>query len=223
MADLQTLSGPSVAPSSGGAAKQLVIFLHGVGADGNDLIGLAPYFQQALPDARFISPNAPYPFDMAPYGFQWFSLQDFTEEARLAGADRAAPILNAFIDSELAKDGLTEESLALIGFSQGAMMSLHVGLRREKALAAIISYSGLLVGLERLKTEIKSKPPVLLTHGTVDPVLPFAFLAEAEAGLIELGVDTEVHARPGLPHGIDDECIRRGQGFLARAFANAAA
>ena len=158
-----------MAPASGGAAKQLVIFLHGVGADGNDLIGLAPYFQQVLPDARFISPNAPFPFDMAPQGYQWFSLQDFTEEARLAGADRAAPILNAFIDSELAKDGLSEENLALIGFSQGAMMSLHVGLRREKQLAAIISYSGLLVGKERLETEIKSKPPVLLTHGTVDP------------------------------------------------------
>ncbi len=223
MAELQTLSGPEMEPASGGAAKQLVIFLHGVGADGNDLIGLAPYFQQVLPDARFISPNAPYPFDMAPYGYQWFSLQDFTEEARLAGADRAAPLLNAFIDSELEKDGLAEENLALIGFSQGAMMSLHVGLRREKQMAAIISYSGILVGKERLATEIKSKPPVLLTHGTEDPVLPFAFLAEAETGLNELGIETEVHARPGLPHGIDDECIRRGQGFLARAFASAAA
>ena len=223
MADIETLSGPGLEPASGGAAKQLVIFLHGVGADGNDLIGLAPYFQQVLPDARFISPNAPFPFDMAPYGFQWFSLQDFTEEARLAGADRAAPILNAFIDSELAKDSLSEESLALIGFSQGAMMSLHVGLRREKQLAAIISYSGLLVGKERLESEIKSKPPVLLTHGTVDPVLPFDFLAEAETGLNELGVETVVHARPGLPHGIDEECIRLGQGFLARAFASAEA
>jgi phospholipase/carboxylesterase len=221
MADLITLSGPSVPPAAGGAPKQLVIFLHGVGADGNDLIGLAPYFQKALPHARFVSPNAPYAFDMAPYGYQWFSLQDFTEETRLLGAERAAPVLNAFIDAELARDGLADENLALIGFSQGAMMSLHVGLRRERAMAGIVSYSGLLVGLDKLKAEMRSTPPVLLTHGTEDPVLPFAFLAEAEAGLKSLGLAVEAHARPGLPHGIDGECIELGQDFLARAFAAA--
>lgn len=218
MPDVPALSGPSIAPASGGAAKQLVIFLHGVGADGNDLIGLAPYFQQVLPDARFISPNAPFPFDMAPFGYQWFSLNEFTEEARLAGAQRAAPILDAFIDAELRRDQLTDEKLALIGFSQGAMMSLHVGLRRERQMAAIVSYSGLLVGRDLLETEIKSRPPILLTHGTADPVLPFAFLAEAEAGLKSLGLDVEAHARPGLPHGIDEECISLGLEFLTRTF-----
>ncbi|MBL6945729.1 MAG: dienelactone hydrolase family protein [Rhodospirillales bacterium] len=219
MTDTPQLSGPELAPASGGPAKQLVIFLHGVGADGNDLIGLAPYFQQVLPDARFISPNAPFRFDMAPMGYQWFSLNEFSEEARLAGAARAAPLLDAFIDAELEKDGLAEENLALIGFSQGAMMALHVGLRRERQLAAIVSYSGILVGKELLATEMKSKPPILLTHGTADPVLPFAFLAEAEAGLNELGLDVSAHARPGLPHGIDDECIRLGQKFLMEAFS----
>lgn len=218
MSERIPLDGPSAAPAAGGKAEQLVIFLHGIGADGNDLIGLAPYFQRILPNARFISPNAPFRFDMAPYGYQWFSLQDSTEEARLAGARRAAPSLDAFIDAELAKDGLGEENLALIGFSQGAMMSLHVGLRRPKALAAIISYSGLLVGRAQLETEMLSKPPVMLTHGTEDPVLPFACLAQAEAGLTSLGLEVEAHARPGLPHGIDEECIRLGQDFLARAF-----
>ncbi len=219
MAEIISLSGPGVPPAAGGAPEQLVIFLHGVGADGNDLIGLAPYFQKALPHARFVSPNAPFAFDMAPYGFQWFSLQDFTEEARLAGAERAAPPLNAFIDAELARDGLTDENLALIGFSQGAMMSLHVGLRRPRPMAGIVSYSGLLVGVEKLRAEMRSKPPVLLTHGTEDPVLPFAFLAEAEAGLKGLGLSVEAHARPGLPHGIDGECVELGQDFLARVFA----
>lgn len=218
MSELPLLSGPELAPASGGAAKQLVIFLHGVGADGNDLIGLAPYFQQVLPEARFISPNAPFRFDMAPIGYQWFSLQDFTEEARLAGAAKAAPALNAFIDAEMAKDGLAEENLALIGFSQGAMMSLHVGLRRERQLAAIVSYSGILVGKDLLEAEMKSKPPVLLTHGTVDPVLAFTFLADAEAGLRELGLEVSAHPRPGLPHGIDDECIGLGKKFLVDAF-----
>ena len=222
MADLISLGGPEVAPAAGGRPEQLVIFLHGVGADGNDLIGLAPYFQKTLAHARFVSPNAPFPFDMAPFGYQWFSLQEFTEEARLAGARRAAPSLDAFIDAELAKDGLADDRLALIGFSQGAMMALHVGLRRPRPAAAIVGYSGLLVGREELEGEMTARPPILLTHGTEDPVLPFACLAQAEAGLKSLGLTVEAHARPGLPHGIDAECIRLGEDFLARAFGPAA-
>ena len=210
------LSGPEIAPAIGDRPEYLVIFLHGVGADGNDLIGLAPHFQKTLPAAHFVSPNAPFPFDMAPFGHQWFSLQDVSGDALFEGARTAAGILDAFIDAELARHGLAEDRLILIGFSQGAMMSLFVGLRREKPLAAIISYSGHVVGEPFLEKEIRSRPPILLTHGIEDPVLPFACLENAERVLTGLGLDVETHARPGLAHGIDDECIRLGGKFLTR-------
>ena len=110
--------------------------LHGLGADGNDLIGLAPHWAPALPDAEFLSPNAPFPCDMSPYGYQWMSVRDPSSEAQLAGARAAASILDAFIDDELQKRGLTEGQVALVGFSQGTMMSLYVGPRRERRLPA---------------------------------------------------------------------------------------
>ena len=114
-----TLDGPRFGPASGGQPRSLVLLLHGVGADGNDLIGLAPYFAQALPDTAFVSPNAPYPCDMGPFGYQWFSLQDRSPPAILAGVQATAPILNAFIDAELKRHNLADDRLALLGFSQG--------------------------------------------------------------------------------------------------------
>src|SRR5690348_18484075 len=125
-----TLEGPSRPPHRGGKPKSVVVLLHGLGADGNDLISLAPYWAPLLPEAEFISPNAPFPCDMAPYGYQWFSVQDRSQPAVLAGVRAAAPSLDAFIDEELAKRGLDESAAALVGFSQGTMMSLFVGLRR---------------------------------------------------------------------------------------------
>lgn len=119
------LDGPREGPASGGAAKQLIVLLHGVGADGNDLIGLAPALAPHFPDAAFVAPDGPQPCDFAPFGRQWFSLQSREEQALLAGVDAAAPALNAFLDAELARHRLTAESLALIGFSQGTMTSLH--------------------------------------------------------------------------------------------------
>lgn len=218
MADLPTLNGPALPPVAGEKPRQLVILLHGVGADGNDLIGIAPFFQKILPHALFISPDAPFAFDMAPMGRQWFSIGDFSPEARLAGVRMAAPILNAFIDTLLANFQLAEDRLVLVGFSQGTMMSLHVGLRREKPLAGILGYSGMLPGADKLEEEIKSRPPVLLTHGDADEVLPVSSLPAAVKGLEAVGVQVESHVRPGLGHGIDDECIRLGIEFLARVF-----
>lgn len=221
MTDLPALDGPRHGPRSGGRPRQLVVLLHGVGADGNDLIGLAPIFQTALPDALFVSPHAPFPYDMAPVGFQWFSIGTFAPDRRLSGVRQAAPILNAYLDKLLAEVGLADRDLVLVGFSQGTMMALHVGLRREQAIAGIIGYSGILAGAERLTDEIRSRPPVLLVHGEADPLLPVASLPEAVAALEAAGVPVEGHVRPGLGHGIDEEGLRLGLDFLKRVFGPA--
>src|SRR5215510_13032019 len=135
---MMELSGPSQAPASGGKPKQLVVLLHGYGSNGDDLIGLAPFFAQALPDAEFLSPNAPFPCEMSPFGFQWFSLEDRSPEMKLGGTRLAAQILDQFLDAELARRDLKDPDLALVGFSQGTMMSLHVGPRRPNAMAGIL-------------------------------------------------------------------------------------
>lgn len=225
MNNLSTLSGPALPPSSGGRPKQIVLLLHGVGADGNDLIGLAPLFQQVLPEALFISPNAPEPFDMAPFGYQWFSLRDpadptrfITDAGKLQGALKTLPVLNAFIDRLLAEHDLEDGALALIGFSQGTMMALQTGLRRAKPVAGIVGYSGVLLGVDRLEREIRSRPPVLLVHGDADEVLPVAALPAAETALKKLGVPVEAHVHRGLGHGIDEVGVRRGLAFLTDVF-----
>lgn len=212
------LDGPRVAPAAGGDARQLVILLHGLGADGADLIDLAGLFAPTLPHAAFVAPNAPQPCDMAPYGLQWFSLLDRHPDRVAAGLRASAPVLDAFIDAELAAAGLADDRLALLGFSQGCMMALHVGLRRTNACAAILGYSGRLVAAETLAAEIRSRPPVLLCHGTADPVVPFGSLALAQAALADAGVAVETLERPGLGHGLDQPAIAAGAALLGRAF-----
>ena len=215
---LPSLSGPVHRPASGAKPRQLMILLHGLGADGNDLIGLAPYWAPLLPDAEFIAPDAPFPCDMAPFGRQWFSLQDRSPAAILAGVRATAPILDAFIDESLSARGLGDSELALVGFSQGTMMSLYVGLRRSKAPAAIVGFSGALIGAESLAQEIRSRPPVLLIHGDVDDVVPPQALPVAANALKAAGVAVETLVCPGLGHGIDEAGLRRGGAFLRGAF-----
>jgi len=216
---LPSLNGPARKPASGGKPKQIVVLLHGVGADGNDLIGLAPYWAPALPDAEFVSPDAPFPCDMAPYGRQWFSLQNRSADAILAGVRAAAPILDAFLDDALAQRGLDASRLALVGFSQGTMMSLYVGPRRAKALAGIVGYSGALIGADTLVEDIRSRPPVLLVHGDADQIVPPPAFPLAVAGLKAAGVAVEELICPGVGHSIDEAGLRRGGEFLRRVLA----
>ena len=213
------LTGPSFSPKSGGSPRQVVIFLHGLGADGDDLIGLAPYFAQELPEAEFLSPHAPYPCDMAPYGRQWFSLQDRSPEAMLAGLETVRPVLDSYLDAVLESRGLTEADLALVGFSQGTMLSLHTALRRRGRIAGLVGFSGLLASPDRLIAEITAQPPVLLIHGEDDPVVDFGFMDLAARALRALEVPVETLARPGLGHSIDDEGLSRAIRFAANLFS----
>ncbi len=212
------LFGPSAPPAAGGAPKQLVILLHGVGADGQDLISLAQPLGHMLPHAHFVAPDAPEPCDMAPMGRQWFSLQDRTPSVMLAGIQRSMPILNTFIDAELTKAGLKDQDLAVVGFSQGTMMSLYTVFRRQKQMAAFVGYAGAMLGGETLAAEAVSKPPICLVHGDADSVVPVEALHAAVAQLQAVKIPVEGHVRPGLVHGIDPEGIALGGAFLARAF-----
>jgi phospholipase/carboxylesterase len=214
------LDGPRIEPRAG-AARQLVVFLHGYGADGNDLIEIGRAWQGAMPNAAFVSPHAPFPCGQNPMGREWFPLTDRAQSERWHGAVSAAPALDAFLDAELKRRNLPPSALALVGFSQGTMMALHVGLRRATAPFAIVGYSGLLVTepnttAESLTAEIKSRPPVLLIHGDHDDLIPPQALFLAANGLAAVGVPVEWHLSAGIGHGIDQEGLRQGGEFIAR-------
>ncbi len=214
------LDGPRLAPRSG-KARHLVVFLHGYGADGNDLIDIGRAWQSLLPDAAFISPHAPRPCGQIPMGREWFPLTFRNVEERWTGVNMAAPVLASFLDAELKRQALQPSALALVGFSQGTMMSLHVGLRREVAPAAIVGYSGMLVvpesvDPETFAVEIKSRPPVLLIHGDRDDLIPVEALFQAAQSLAALDIPAEWHISPGIGHSIDQEGLRQGGEFLSR-------
>ena len=220
------LNGPRLEPRAGGAARQLVVFLHGYGADGNDLIEIGRAWQPLMPHAAFVSPHALEPCGQAPMGRQWFPLTFRDPDERWRGVNKAAPILEAFLDAELKRRSLPPSSLALVGFSQGTMMALHVGLRRSTAPLAIVGYSGLLVvpsegDVAKVAPEIRSRPPILLVHGDRDDLIPVEALFLASSGLAALEIPVEWHLSAGIGHGIDQEGLRHGGEFLSRAIARA--
>jgi len=217
------IDGPRLPPRSG-AARQLVVFLHGYGADGNDLIAIGQAWQQLLPDTTFVSPHAPEPCGMSPMGRQWFELTFRDPDERWTGVNKAAPVLEQFLDAELARHKLPPSALALVGFSQGTMMALHVGLRRAVAPAAIVGYSGMFVlpeneSAEVIASQIRAHPPVLLIHGSADDLIPVQALFLATQALAAVEVPVEWHISHGIGHGIDQEGLRHGGEFLARRFA----
>ncbi len=208
------LDGPRFGPHDGGKTEALAVMLHGVGADGNDLIGIAPMWAPLLPGVAFVAPNGPEPCDMAPYGYQWFSLQDRSPAAMLAGVQSAAPVVNAFLDRELERHGLGPDRLALVGFSQGTMTALYTAPRRSAPVAGVLGYSGARMGAATLAAEATAKPPLLLGPGPGDPGVPFQAMAAAEQVLSSAGIPVETFACRGLAHGIDQDGLRLGVGFL---------
>lgn len=210
-------------PALSGHARQLVVFLHGYGANGHDLIEIGRAWQRLFPDTAFVAPHAPDLCAGLAGGRQWFELTFRDPGEFWRGVAYAHPGLDALLDAELARCELPGARLALVGFSQGAMMALHTGLRRPTAPAAIVGYSGLLVTPPgqtpaSMAKDITARPPVLLVHGDQDEIIPVEALQFSADGLADLGVPAQIHRSKGLAHGIDQDGLRLGAAFLAKAF-----
>lgn len=200
-----------------GTAKQVVIFVHGYGADGNDLLGLADPLTPHLPDTAFYAPDAPERCVGNPFGYQWFPipwLDGSSEEAAKASMTRSVDDLNGFIDRVLADEGLPAERLVLVGFSQGTMLSLHIAPRRDTPIAALVGFSGRLMEPERLESELRVKMPVLLLHGDQDDMVPFPSLSEAADALVAASFETYAFVMKGMGHGIAPEGLGQAVGFM---------
>ena len=214
---VRSLTGPRLPPARG-SATHLVVLCHGYGADGNDLIGLAPLWQRLLPTAAFAAPNAPEPCAGSPMGYQWFPISRLDPHEMQRGVQSAAAALDGFIDAELKRLDLPAERLALVGFSQGTMMSLQVGLRRAIKPAAIVGYSGMVTESDDLARVAPDAPPILLVHGDADTMIPPDFLFASATTLGRAGAAVQWHLSRGLGHSIDEQSLALGGLFLTMAF-----
>lgn len=209
------LSGPMVGTLSGAAPKQAVVLLHGYGSDGQDLIGLAGYWRELLPDAIFLAPNAPEPCRDNPGGYQWFPIDFGRAEYRADGAANACPVIVEFLADLWRQTGLAAKDTILGGFSQGAMMALHTGLSLNQELTGIIAFSGALIAPPALLDGSGAKPPVCLVHGDSDPVVDPALSAEAFRFLSERGVPVRYHVEPNAGHTITEDGLAFASRFIA--------
>ncbi len=203
--------------SASGRTGSVVVFLHGYGADGADLLGLADPLRRYLPDTVFLAPDAPERSPINPAGYQWFPipwLDGSDPSAAEIAMDRAAEDLDAYLDGVLAEEGIGADRLVVVGFSQGTMMALHVVLRRAEPIAALVGFSGRLLRPEALEAEIRSRPPILLLHGDADQVVPPASLPEATAALQAAGLDVHAHVMKGTAHGIAPEGLSVALAFI---------
>lgn len=204
------------APASG-RTRQVVVFLHGYGADGNDLLGLADPLAPHMPDTVFLAPNAPERCTVNPMGYQWFPipwLDGSSEEEAATGMVSAAADLNAWLDGVLADEGITPDRLCLLGFSQGTMMSLQVAPRRAEPVAGVVGFSGRLLQPDALADEVVSRPPVLLLHGDQDDVVPPQSLPDAANALTAAGFEVFAHVMKGTAHGIAPDGLSVALAFM---------
>jgi phospholipase/carboxylesterase len=213
------IDGPRLAPASGGKPKSLVVFLHGYGADGNDLIGIGRDWARALPHTAFVSPHAHQACAGAPMGRQWFGLTMRDPHEMKRGVAAAQPEIDRFLDAELKRHGLDESACALVGFSQGTMLALHAGPQRKHKLAGILGFSGLLADPAALKGGAIHRPPVMLIHGDRDDMIPVAAVFSAAQGLAAAEIPVEWHISTGIPHGIGPDGMELGLKFLKRVLA----
>ena len=203
-------------PYQGKIIKQVIVLLHGYGSNGRDLISLAPYWKQSAPNAAFVSPDAPFPCETG-IGYQWFSLAPRTQEEYLADIEETHDILNDYLDKVLREHGLEDHHLALVGFSQGTMMSLYTGPRRKGRIAGILGYSGNIIGEETLKTY--NRPPVHLIHGEADSVVPIDSYHKTVKLLKRKGFRVSGYTTPELEHSIDSQGIESGAEFISEIFS----
>ena len=203
--------------SLSGETGSVVVLLHGYGADGTDLLGLADPLAPHIPDTVYVAPDAPERCKNNPFGFQWFPipwLDGSSQEAAEASQTVSARKLDRFLDGVLAAEGLRPDRMVLLGFSQGTMMSLHVAPRRPEPVAGVVGFSGRLLAPERLAAEAVSKPPVLLVHGDGDDIVPIESMREAGEALTGAGFETYGHVMRGTAHGIAPDGLSMALAFM---------